>query len=463
MKRSRSLTITMSLALCALLLGGAFPAFAQEGGPAAPPADQLQADTASAPASADAAQAATGTAFTYQGNLKKSGQPVNTTCSFQFSLWDVLTAGAQKGATQTVTNEQVQAGVFTVQLDFGSQFTGDARWLQTAVQCAGDGGYVALSPRQPLNAVPYALSLRPGAQVIGASNTTDGIVRATNSGAGAALVGMATSATGVTYGVLGNAFSPNGFAVWGYGENGATGVRGVSTANGPGVSGTSATGDGVSGTSTKGVGVYGKGFNGVVGHALGGGSSVGVVGSSEGANIEAWAGYFYGKVDVAGNLSKGGGSFKIDHPLDPLNKYLSHSFVESPDMKNIYDGIVTTDSQGFATVNLPAWFEALNRDFRYQLTVIGLFAQAIVAEEIKDNRFLIQTDRPGIKVSWQVTGIRHDPYAEQNRIVVEEDKPAAEQGKYLYPAAYGRPMIEGIAATIVHQASAPAMLGGNQP
>ena len=50
-----------------------------------------------------------------------------------------------------------------------------------------------------------------------------------------------------------------------------------------------------------------------------------------------------GNVDVIGTLSKGGGSFKIDHPLDPANKYLYHSFVESPDMKNMYDGNVTTD------------------------------------------------------------------------------------------------------------------------
>ena len=88
MKRSQALTLTVTLVLCALLLGGAFPAFAQEGDPAAQPADPAQADTASAAASPDAVQAALGTPFTYQGNLKKSGQPVNTTCSFQFSLWD---------------------------------------------------------------------------------------------------------------------------------------------------------------------------------------------------------------------------------------------------------------------------------------------------------------------------------------------------------------------------------------
>lgn len=49
-----------------------------------------------------------------------------------------------------------------------------------------------------------------------------------------------------------------------------------------------------------------------------------------------------GNVAVQNTLSKGGGSFKIDHPLDPENKYLYHSFVESPDMMNVYNGNITT-------------------------------------------------------------------------------------------------------------------------
>jgi hypothetical protein len=142
-----------------------------------------------------------------------------------------------------------------------------------------------------------------------------------------------------------------------------------------------------------------------------------------------------GNLTVVGTLSKGAGSFKIDHPQDPLNKYLYHSFVESPDMKNIYDGVVTTDGDGLATVELPQYFEALNRDFRYQLTAVGQFAQAIVSEKIAGNRFTIQTDKPGVEVSWQVTGIRQDAFAEKHRIPVEEAKPAGERGRYLHPEA----------------------------
>ena len=147
-------------------------------------------------------------------------------------------------------------------------------------------------------------------------------------------------------------------------------------------------------------------------------------------------GHVFGNLQVDGMLSKGGGSFKIDHPLYPKEKFLYHSFVESPDMKNIYDGTVTTDAEGNATVELPAYFEALNRDFRYQLTAIGQFAQAIVSKEISNNHFNIKTDKPHVKISWQVTGIRKDAYAEQYRIVPEVEKNNEEKGKLLYPLKY---------------------------
>jgi hypothetical protein len=151
------------------------------------------------------------------------------------------------------------------------------------------------------------------------------------------------------------------------------------------------------------------------------------------------AGVFAGDVNVLGTVTKFAGSFKIDHPLDPANKYLYHSFVESPDMKNIYDGVVTLDVNGEAVVELPDWFGALNRDFRYQLTCVGGFAPVYIAEEIEDNQFTIAGGTPGLKVSWQVTGIRQDPYAEQHRIPVEEDKPLEVRGTYLYPEGYGLP------------------------
>lgn len=151
-----------------------------------------------------------------------------------------------------------------------------------------------------------------------------------------------------------------------------------------------------------------------------------------------WAGVFVGNVGVFGTLSKTAGSFQIDHPLDPENKFLVHSFVESPDMKNIYDGVVTTNASGEAIVTMPEWFEALNMDFRYQLTCINQFAQAIVLREMSGNKFTIKTDKPNVKVSWQVTGTRNDPYAQKNRLPVEKMKNEGEKGKYIYPEGYGK-------------------------
>ncbi|HEY6251224.1 MAG TPA: hypothetical protein VI685_14800, partial [Candidatus Angelobacter sp.] len=135
---------------------------------------------------------------------------------------------------------------------------------------------------------------------------------------------------------------------------------------------------------------------------------------------------FYGDLWVQGTLYKQAGSFRIDHPLDPEHKYLLHSFVESPDMKNIYDGIAILDSKGRAEITLPPYFEALNQDFRYQLTCIGRAAPVFVAKEIKANHFVIAGGKPGQKISWQVTGVRHDTYANTHRIAVEEEKPHPE-------------------------------------
>jgi hypothetical protein len=201
-------------------------------------------------------------------------------------------------------------------------------------------------------------------------------------------------------------------------------------------------------------------FNcGLHAEAIGGTDAYGVYGAAWGATEDNYAGLFDGDVRVTGWLSKGGGSFKIDHPLDPENKYLSHSFVESPDMMNIYNGNVVTDERGYATVTLPDWFEALNRDFRYQLTVLDdgntdQFVSAKVVGKMADNQFMIRTSAPCVEVSWQVTGVRQDPYANLHRIQVEEDKSAEDRGKYLHPDAYGQPEEKGIA--YLHRPGPPA-------
>ncbi len=161
---------------------------------------------------------------------------------------------------------------------------------------------------------------------------------------------------------------------------------------------------------------------------------------------------------MTGSVSKGGGSFKIDHPLDPAGKYLYHSFVESPDMMNIYNGTVTLDGQGRATVGLPDWFGALNRDYRYQLTPIGGPAPNLhIAAEVSGGQFAIGGGAAGQEVSWQVTGIRQDAWANAHRIPVEEAKRADDQGRYLHPELHrdGEP-ITSIARAERHRSASTA-------
>lgn len=234
--------------------------------------------------------------------------------------------------------------------------------------------------------------------------------------------------------------------------SGARAADGSNQNGGEGVEGFGGDGDLTSTTTSGASGVVGWAGNGTGSYGAGGffiaGTSVldnstgpGVVGlPSPGATSDplGWgAAFFQGNVTVAGNLAKLGGSFKIDHPLDPANKFLSHSFVESPDMKNIYDGVTTLDTNGEAMVQMPEWFTALNRDFRYQLTCIGGFAPIYIAEEVAENHFKIGGGRPGMKVSWQVTGIRHDAWADAHRIPVEQEKPEQQRGYYLAPELFG--------------------------
>jgi hypothetical protein len=323
-----------------------------------------------------------------------------------------------------------------------------------------------------------------GDGVSGSSSTGYGVYGGSNSSAGVA--GASTSGTGV----YGGSTSGNGL----YGEStSAPGVYGKSP-SGPGVYGTSAGGDGVRGqnSGSGSYGILGASSNGVYGYSstgygvrgdsggssdavfgISGGNGAGVHGSGSadgvygessgppntaGVHGRAWTGnstgvwgqgpgsgsdtaaWFSGNATVTGTLNKGAGAFKIDHPLDPEHMYLYHSFVESPDMMNIYNGNAITDANGEVVVELPAWFEALNRDFRYQLTAIGAPGPNLyVAQEVAGGRFKIAGGQPGAKISWQVTGVRQDPFANKHRIPVEEEKPALEQGSYLHPDAYGQP------------------------
>jgi hypothetical protein len=361
-------------------------------------------------------------------------------------------------------------------------------------------------------------ALTASGPVSGRSTTASAAVSGTNLSTAASAIGTLGVISSTTPGAgsaavwgRNNGTTSNGIGVYGSHAGGGTGVYGTAAGPGTGVVGIAfGTGYGVTGTGYVGVvatgtlggdffgdltagsnhygvyaegdiGVYGSGTTyggkfyggpspsvGVYGNGfINGGSfyadatansfNMGVYGNGDvgvGGYGATWAGYFYGSVNVLGTLVKAGGSFKIDHPLDPAHKYLSHSFVESPDMLNIYNGTAVLDAAGQAVVPLPAWFGALNRDYRYQLTPIGATTAVLyIAQEVADNQFTIAGGTPGLKVSWQVTGIRQDPWANDHRIPVEEDKPAGEQGAYLYPQGYGALEDRGIGA--LHMPPAP--------
>ena len=148
----------------------------------------------------------------------------------------------------------------------------------------------------------------------------------------------------------------------------------------------------------------------------------------------------WGDVQVVGDIQVSGGGSTIDHPLDPAGKYLQHAMVESPTRMNIYNGNVQLDEQGEAVVELPDYFEALNQEFRYQLTPIGAPAPELyIAEGISDNRFKIAGGPAGLTVSWQITGVRHDAWAQAHPVQVEQEKSAQEQGFYQYPELHSQP------------------------
>ena len=285
-----------------------------------------------------------------------------------------------------------------------------------------------------------------GNGVYGGSTVGAGVRGSNNASGDYGLLGGVEPITGTSYptGVFGYDPSQDGFGVDGYSVSGAA-VNG-SSSSGIGVSGSSANYiAGYFSTSNGNLGAYGEsdkdgGGIGVEGLANSGSGAIGVYGvSASGA-----AGYFLGNVTVTGTLTAGTKDFKIDHPLDPAGKYLSHACVESNEMADLYSGNAVTDASGNAVVTMPDWFQALNKDFRYQLTVIGQFAQAAIAAKMQGNRFAIKTDKPGVEVSWQVTGIRQDAYAAAHPLPVEEDKPAAEQGLYLHPKEWGQPEELGI-------------------
>jgi len=270
-----------------------------------------------------------------------------------------------------------------------------------------------------------------GVGVYGQSNSNWGGLFISN---GWALAGISGDGVG-TY-----SQSTNNWAVYGFSNN-SVGVGGIS-ANNWAVYGQSTNSIGVGGvTNGNATGVYGHSVQrfGVYGyseatHANG----AGVLGFNNQGD-GGWGGFFYGDLGGSQDLQiSGTKSFKIDHPLDPTNKWLLHACVESDERMNVYSGVAFLDAEGKAWVELPNYFEALNRDFRYQLTAIGAPGPGLyIEQEVSGNRFRIAGGAPGMKVSWEVSGVRQDAYANAHPFRTEVEKVEGERGLYIHPVEHG--------------------------
>lgn len=423
-------------------------------------------------------------AFGYQGVLEENGNPVTGVRDMVFRLYVEEGCVTQAGYDFIKNGVPVKEGLFSVELNWDHfelehlwTFVGRTLWLQVQVEDTVMGC-------QEILPVLYAHTLVPGARIVGdqalyVRGQTSGITAETNTGSavrgvaqfggtaghfsasndGTAVYAESNLGTGIraesdsSYAVAASSYDERA-AIYGRGNhadsyggyfwNSVQDSSGLYAVSGAGIGADIVMGGlyGVlsSEAANSSSDIHLRSHDNVHVYLDYDGDEIGSLSVLNDASQSVLWVNESGDASVLGNLSKGSGSFRIDHPLDPENRYLSHSFVESPDMMNVYNGNVTLDDNGQAWVTLPEWFETLNRDYRYQLTPIGGPGPNLyVSQEVQDNRFEIAGGTPRLKVSWQVTGIRQDPYAEANRIVVEENKPPEERGTYLHPQAYGQP------------------------
>lgn len=297
-------------------------------------------------------------------------------------------------------------------------------------------------------------------------NSASYAVFAQNNGA-AGSAGALRASGGNNHGIVATTASTERYAVNAIGEsvaiNGLShgafdgfgiGVRGITEGS---------AGYGVVGLAMAGSGLPGQLVGGVVGISY---TPLGYGVYGESATADGFGLYSLGNAHVEGDLAVTGAitagtkDFRIDHPLDPAQKFLSHSCVESDERRTVYDGEVTLDSNGEATVVLAAWFGALNRNARIQLTSIATGAPNLhVKSEVSNNRFAVAGGASGQKVYWHLTATRQDAYAKAHPLAVEAAKTDAERGRYLHPEVHGKAASTSIDSLRARPAPAAATSG----
>lgn len=294
------------------------------------------------------------------------------------------------------------------------------------------------------------------AHALSTTGATYGIQARNNSSTGFSMYSLATATIGTNYGLYSNTASNSGYGVFadggsyacygvsdfGHGIGGVSntfskyGVIGDNTAGGYGIVGRSSSG------SVTGAGIYGSGIgqsSGVIGNASStNANSTGVMGAQNAGGGQL-------AVFSLGNFTASGAkSFTIDHPLDPENKILRHFCTEGPEALNAYSGNTVTDESGYAVIRLPNYFESINKNFRYQLTVVdegdsAEFVEVKVVRKIRGNQFAIRTSLPHVEVSWRVEATRNDLWMQKYPLKIEEEKSDEKRGTYFFPELFGQP------------------------
>ena len=332
----------------------------------------------------------------------------------------------------------IGATVADDRLNFWNSGVGDVLSIR------GDRSVVATNPSTAANA--FALHGIISSTSLGNNSAA---VRGQNNGTGVLGIGVWGSQAGSGWGVYGTSVGGIGVVGQSDGPSGR-GVHGVATATDGSRRTYGVFGQTYSSDDYGAAGVYGEASTtnpnsrvyGVHSNTLSASSvSFGVLGE-EPYRSPGHAVYAFGTLAATGTKS-----FQIDHPLTPETHFLNHFCAEGPEPYNLYRGNVTTDAQGYAVVQLPPYFEAINRDLTYHLTVIDSsddFIMAKVARKIQNNQFVIRTSKPFVEVSWEVKAIRNDRWVQEYGFQTEQEKEDVIKGKYLNPELYGQPNEKGI-------------------